>query len=1072
MKCRKNVKKLSPTEKTKFINAFLALKSQDSVLHPGSQSRYDDFVETHLLAMWDFGANAMRAISWGHSNSVFLPWHRELLYQFEKLLQTVDATVTIPYWDWTRAQAPGDAGYPFTHDFIGVDGDDSDGDRVKKEPGAPSPYPYAFNPETWSADVNVIDPGDTLNFFQRQFGEFNIAGTNNDAPNLPENDVTVVGTQTNFRAAIDGTIGYTTLRARSEDLHNLVHRWTGGNMLRMTSPNDPVFFMHHAQIDRMWSIWQKKVAPGTSLYVESTNAAGHKLNDAMIFNEAGDPSPFTIGATPAQMINGHTMHGDGVWYDSDIPDIDSPAPSLDFIGIPEGLTSYKAVKFKIKGGRKVKFRITSNPTGQFGVTSMGLEFEADPIDADDFYYGFVWVQLVAIAGPIANSSVGIHAYITDEEGYYAATEGGEFALGDYTITLTATTVAREDNAIALVLDRSGSMMAPAGGTSTRSGLLGDAIEVFRTLMLPGDEVSVTTFDDVVDTPIPMQVVNGAPAFSTVDITPRNTTWIGGGIQQGVLQLAAATHSNKSMIVLTDGNENVHPYIGELPAGTITNRTYAIGFGLPGEVSDAALNQITSNTNGDLIITGNMSSAEQQFNLTKYFVQVLAGVTNSQVILDPTGKLYYGSKDIVPFKVTEADVYVDAITLCPIPAYLEFILQTPGGKLIRPNTVEPNVQYIQGQQVLCYRMVLPALAGDAGGSHAGTWNAIIALRDTKAIAALANRKSFATNAVSPAVNGFLPYSFLVHCTSNLQLNAWKIQDSFKPGAEISLYAVLKEYDVPVTKSVSVWADITRPDQSTFTLKLSNVDEIFAASFTTNMTGLYTCRLRAEGISSKGMPYTREKTLTAGIYYGNYDAVPKPNPGDLLCDLLHCVFEEHEVFTAKSFQALQGLGIDLKKFIQCVKEVCPHTHEMIHGMKHQLDHVSHAKPQTVSQVKFKKAVPVKAYKPKAAKKPVSRDAMRAQQIHHTMFTAIDLATEEKRTSKSAGKSPGKTGGHHPGSGGHHPGTGGHPHTPPAHPHTTVAQPHAAHTMFMALDLKKEEKRVAGKQSKGAQHKKRGK
>jgi len=58
-----------------------------------------------------------------------------------------------------------------------------------------------------------------------------------------------------------------------------------------------------------------------------------------------------------------------------------------------------------------------------------------------------------------------------------------------------------------------------------------------------------------------------------------------------------------MLVLTDGNQNVHPFINELPAGTVTNRTYAIGFGLPGEVSDIALNQITANTHGDLIITG-------------------------------------------------------------------------------------------------------------------------------------------------------------------------------------------------------------------------------------------------------------------------------------------------------------------------------------------------------------------------------------------------------------------------------------------------------------------------------------
>ena len=471
MKCRKNVKHLTDDEKKRFVNAFLGLNAMDSVLHPGAQSRYDDFVETHLLAMHDMDTHLMRPESWGHSGSVFLPWHRELLYRFEELLQSIDPSVTIPYWDWTRAKAAVDAGYPFTHNFLGVDGTDGNNDQVEREAGAPSPYPYPFDPQTWSTSLTVFDPDDSLNFFQRQFGEFNVAGTADDAPNLPSNDTVETGTTTTFRNAISGAIAYTTHRARCEDLHNLVHRYVGGNMLRMTSPNDPIFFLHHANIDRMWSIWQKKVAPGTSLYVQSSATAGHKLNDAMLYNEPGDPAPFTTGATPAQMIDGHSMHGVGVWYESDIPEIDTPDPSLSFDNIPVGLTSYKAVRFKIKGCREVRFRITGNPTGNFALTPMGLEFVATPVDADDFFYGYVWVQLTAPAGAVGNSSVAIHAYILDNEGYYAASEGGEFALGDYTVTLSATTVPREDNAVALVVDRSGSMGAnPAARAHAASWL--------------------------------------------------------------------------------------------------------------------------------------------------------------------------------------------------------------------------------------------------------------------------------------------------------------------------------------------------------------------------------------------------------------------------------------------------------------------------------------------------------------------------------------------------------------------------------------------------------------------------
>jgi hypothetical protein len=1061
MKVRKNVKNLTPDEKARFANAFLGLMGQDSVLHPGAQSRYDDFVETHLLAMHDMDTDTMRAESWAHGGSIFLPWHRELLYQFEQLLQTVDPTVTIPYWDWTRARTAADPGYPFTHDFLGVDGTDGNNDRVLREPGAASPYPYAFDPEAWSTSLAVFDPPstDTLTFFQRQFGEFNTPGTANDAPNLPSNDVVETGTTTTFRAAINAAINYQTHRLRCEDLHNLVHRYCGGNMLRMTSPNDPVFFLHHANIDRMWSIWQRKVAAGTQLYVQSSATAGHKLNDAMIFNDAGDPAPFTVGATPAQMINGHTIHGVGAWYESDVPEIDAPAPNLSFEAIPEGLTSYKAVSFRIKGGRQVRFRITGSPAGAFGLTPMGTEFVANPVPADDFFHGYVWVQLVAPAGAVAPSSVTIHAYIVDDEGYYAATEGGEFAIGDYTITLTATTVPRENNAVALVLDRSGSMSANAGGTSTRASLLANAIGVFRNLMLANDEVSVTTFDDLVDTPIAMQTVGGAPAFSTIDLSPRGATWIGGGIQDAVPELAMATHTNRSMVVLTDGNENVHPYIAELPAGTISNRTYAIGFGLPGEVSDDVLNDITSNTNGDLIITGNITSEEQRFMLTKYFVQVLAGVTNAQVVLDPQGKLYLGSQDTIPFKVADADIYVDAIAVCPIPAFLDFVLLTPGGDVIKPTAVTPNVQWIAGQQVLCYRMVLPALAAAAGGSHAGTWNAILRIKDDKERERFLKNKEFAAAAMVPSVNKFLPYSFIVHATSNLRFQAWRVQNDTAPGSTVEIHARLQAYDVPFDKPATVWAEVTLPDGSSALLKLNPAGSgRYSAPYTTSTAGVYVFRVRAEGLTAGGWAWTRETTLTAGVFRnrgGNNDGGTggKGRP----CQWLHCLLKEHSVVNERAWKRLTEFGLDVKLLLECLDELCPNVpKEHIPGLKHRIRHAmahdeatharddkghshhdkghTHVVPakaaktskapkfQTVADVKFARVAapkPVAALVAPKKKKAVNIRALR-KPVFPTMFMSIDLEKEEKKvtgkqddTRKGGG---GRGGGGHGGGHGH--------------------------------------------------------
>lgn len=65
---------------------------------------------------------------------------------------------------------------------------------------------------------------------------------------LPDaSDVTAVmtnGTFNSFAPALEG-------------IHNSGHVWVGGSMGGIpTAPADPVFWMHHAEIDRIWAVWQ------------------------------------------------------------------------------------------------------------------------------------------------------------------------------------------------------------------------------------------------------------------------------------------------------------------------------------------------------------------------------------------------------------------------------------------------------------------------------------------------------------------------------------------------------------------------------------------------------------------------------------------------------------------------------------------------------------------------------------------------------------------------------------------------------------------------------------------------
>jgi len=82
-------------------------------------------------------------------------------------------------------------------------------------------------------------------------------------------------------------------------------------MLGMGSPNDPVFFLHHAFCDKMWAMWQRsKMANGSS--IEETYAPakdgppGHNLDDVIF--------PWDDKTTPRSVLDYHAL---GYRFDDD-----------------------------------------------------------------------------------------------------------------------------------------------------------------------------------------------------------------------------------------------------------------------------------------------------------------------------------------------------------------------------------------------------------------------------------------------------------------------------------------------------------------------------------------------------------------------------------------------------------------------------------------------------------------------------------------------------------------------------------------------------------------------------------
>lgn len=123
----------------------------------------------------------------------FLPWHREYLFKLEDLLRTKQPAVTIPYWDYAN--------------------DHSRPDWVWQPP-----------------DVVRATPG--------------AAGGS-----LPS------------QATVDSIL----LKASYSDFtyeleryaHNGVHSWCNGSLRSpSTAAQDPIFFLLHANADRIWDTWQ------------------------------------------------------------------------------------------------------------------------------------------------------------------------------------------------------------------------------------------------------------------------------------------------------------------------------------------------------------------------------------------------------------------------------------------------------------------------------------------------------------------------------------------------------------------------------------------------------------------------------------------------------------------------------------------------------------------------------------------------------------------------------------------------------------------------------------------------
>src|SRR5262249_30248509 len=115
--------------------------------------------------------------------------------------------------------------------------------------------------------------------------------------------------------------------------------------------------------------------------------------------------------------------------------------------------------------------------------------------------------------------------------------------------------------------------------------------------------------------------------------------------------------------------------------------------------------------------------DDYFRLSKYFLQILAGVTNTQIVQDPADFLPPGAIVRIPFLVSEGDIESTVLLLTDIPA-VRFSLETPAGAVITPaGAAAVRSSFNSPGTRSYYRHTLPLAAAGAG---VGTWQALLEL----------------------------------------------------------------------------------------------------------------------------------------------------------------------------------------------------------------------------------------------------------------------------------------------------------------------------------------------------------
>ncbi|KKA28219.1 hypothetical protein TD95_005463 [Thielaviopsis punctulata] len=248
---RKEYGDLTDAERAEYINAVLCLQSlpaKSGKTYPGAKTRYDDFVALHIDLTPDV-----------HNTANFLTWHRYFTWSYEQALKNeCGYTGAQPYWNWNRYASSPSKSPIFNGNATSMSAGPNNecvtegpfvDMKVNLGPGSST----AYNPRCLKRNISTYwSKFTTIDYTYPLVTEQN----------------TITGFQNTMQVASQVHAGG----------HFTFGGDPGGDIY--ASPGDPVFFIHHSGIDRLYWLWQLQDLP-TRLTAVGGSVAGSSATGAL-----------------------------------------------------------------------------------------------------------------------------------------------------------------------------------------------------------------------------------------------------------------------------------------------------------------------------------------------------------------------------------------------------------------------------------------------------------------------------------------------------------------------------------------------------------------------------------------------------------------------------------------------------------------------------------------------------------------------------------------------------------------------------------------------------------------------